>query len=241
MKTFHTNAVEWYFAKPFVSLNPYHKRAIPPHSGGLSPFWLLGSGFVLFIIYGIIESFLPKSIAFLLGGVGAFLIILGFIYLFIHDRMYRKKLKAQTQYPQLKGEELLLYKLTQEGVYVNQLNQGEKKMDFVKWEGFDSAYLHKTQMIFNERPNTNKRSSYKKIVREEFEVAQTELGSFPYQADYKYENHVSLFLQKGNGLPSVQLPIPVDWSEERLEEFTYAVSILTGLDVENRKHEKHLT
>lgn len=140
--------------------------------------------------------------------VGAFLLWLWYV---IQEGCIEKKAVVL---PDAK-EEVVLYKLTQDGVYINQYNRtNDEEMIFLDWKKVKNMRVRKMSLLsfYSKATKSNRKTSEKRI-HGYFRTMEKKFGHFPYEPKLKYDDVNAVYLLHTNGKFYSELPIPPSWHQ----------------------------
>lgn len=214
-------ASEWYFVRVFMRIEegsgPIDGLLTQQSKKGFTPlkFFLLA---VLMIVLNGILQVLPDfpmkvGVTYFLGVVIFGCVIAAIVTLKKAGSSYEKFATSLTNEPVV-NEEVVLYEIEDEGIYINYSNQTTKEqMLFIRWDRIQEMTLGDMKYLYTESSSDSmKAERFRSNIRKKFKQAEKQLGHFPYEPKLTYSDVQALFLKMSNHRYS-ELPIPPSWHE----------------------------
>lgn len=225
-KRFTCNGIDWYFLKTFAFVEEgtglFHENLLEKLRKNTKKLhiaimliMILAFGLVIWGILQMIPASQFKSnmnLVFIIITIslviGAFLMWLGYAYKYVRIN------KSAVLLPNAE-EEITLYKVTQDGIYLNLYNRTDKEqMIFLEWRKVKSMNIDNMRYLpryINPAKSNNKQ--VEKELHRIFNNMKKKLDNFPYEPKFKYDNVHSVYLLHRNEQYISQLPIPASWHE----------------------------
>lgn len=211
---------EWRFAKIYTEINQgsdsnsyelkeQAKDVLTPLNLFLAAVALgIGSSF-----FYELPEFPYKNIVNVLLTVSVFLTFIGSLVSLRFIGKKRKNLIESLENNTFNTEEITLYELTDEGIYINYFNKtNQSDMFFLKWTDIRSVNVD--QMVYKRfsylGERGHERANYN--LKKEFKQASKEFSDFTFEPKRSYPDVRSVYLTMDSGEVS-QLPIPLSWEE----------------------------
>lgn len=231
--------MEWYFVRVFLQIEkgsgPMDVLLTKQRKKGLTPLKLFLLTVVMIIFNGILQSLpdfsMKMPLIYLLGVMIFGSIILAVVTLKKAGSSYEGFVASLTNEPTASEEKVVLYKTTDEGIYINYFNQTEsEQMLFFRWKDVEEMTIGDMTYMYTESDgHSMKAERFKMNIRKKFTQAEKQLGYFPYEPKLSYSDVKAVFLKMSNHRYS-QLPIPPSWHqngnyERFIEVLNYHIDI----------------
>ena len=225
-KQFTCNGKEWYFLRTFTVVEEgsgmLHESTLYQHKKNINN---LGIALMLVMIlvfsivtWGILQI-IPASqfksnmnLVFIILNlcliIGAFLMWVWYGYREVRIR------KSTVTLPKIE-EELILYKITENGIYINLYNRPNMEdmifLDWSKVKNMSVDYMH--YLPYYIKPTKSNKKQQKKKLHRLFNNMKRKLDISSYEPKFKYDDIRSFYLMHTNEKYLNELPIPPSWYE----------------------------
>lgn len=226
VKQFTCKGKEWYFLRTFTVVEEgtglLQERTLSEHRKNtkklgiaLTLVMILVFSIVIWAILQIIPAsqfksnmnmlFITLNLSLI---IGAFLMWVWYAYrgLRIH--------KSTVTLPNAE-KELILYQMTEKGIYINLYNRPNKEemifLDWSKVKNMSVDYMH--YLPFYIKPTKSNKKQQERKLHRLFNNIKKKLDTFPYEPKFKYDDVHAIYLLHTNEKYLNELPIPLSWYE----------------------------